>query len=369
MRSSTQGKNKSQKHHGCSAARELPCARANPSFGRMPAAVSESDIWLSKTMISRYTELRSFTAQQGFASSLEWDELSADEGLKEAQSVMAKAYHKAEAAEVRRLANAVEHSRAVNVRLEGLQSPKGIGAGAWLLDAGFRSLVSSEFVVALRRRGFVTFPELRSCPHCSGCGAHADAFGDHAETCPALAKHATTVHNYVRDVLYALARSLGLEPGWETPGLVEGTAERPADVLIPSHRSHGLGREPAHAALDACIDVSGVCSLCDSYVREPVLQPLYERCQLKMRRVMPAGLFVAPLVFSSTGVFLERSLRPLLTRFAVALREEHPAKCTWGVYPLYRSPRGTNWPEGPRGNERSIVTASPPATSGLKGVA
>ena len=158
-------------------------------------------------MISRYTELRSFTAQQGFASSLEWDELSADEGLKEAQSVMAKAYHdKAEAAEVRRLADAVEHSRAVNVRLEGLQSPKGIGAGAWvldagfaksaawsarslwwlcaggvassrsrseglqtpkgigagawLLDAGFRSLVSSEFVVALRRRGFVTFPEL-----------------------------------------------------------------------------------------------------------------------------------------------------------------------------------------------------------------
>ena len=44
-----------------------------------------------------------------------------------------------------------------------------------------------------------------------------------------------------------------------------------------------------------------------------------------MRRVVPAGLFVAPLVFSSTGVFLERSLRPLLTRFAVALREEHPA--------------------------------------------
>ena len=39
--------------------------------------------------------------------------------------------------------------------------------------------------------------------------------------------------------------------------------------------------------------------------------------------LVPAGLFVAPLVFSSTGVFLERSLRPLLTRFAaVALREE-----------------------------------------------
>ena len=69
--------------------------------------------------------------------------------------------------------------------------------------------------------------------------------------------------------------------------------------------------------------------MCDSYVREPVLpQPLYERrCpQLKMRRVVvPAGLFVVPVVFSSTGVFLERSLRPaLLTRFAVALREEHP---------------------------------------------
>ena len=58
----------------------------------------------------------------------------------------------------------------------------------------------------------------------------------------------------------------------------------------------------------------------DSYVRLPVLQPLYERSQLKMqlkmRRVLPAGLFVAPLVFSSTGVFLESTLRPLLVRFA-----------------------------------------------------
>ena len=62
---------------------------------------------------------------------MEWDELSADEGLKGTQTVFAKAYHKAEAAEVRRLANVVEHSRAVNVRLEGLQTPKGIGAGAY----------------------------------------------------------------------------------------------------------------------------------------------------------------------------------------------------------------------------------------------
>ena len=71
----------------------------------------------------------------------------------------------------------------------------------------------------------------------------------------------------------------------------------------------------------ACIDVvSGVCSLCDSYVSLPVLQPLYERSQLKMRRVLPVrGLFFAPLVFSSTGVFLESALCPLLVRFAVAL--------------------------------------------------
>ena len=44
-----------------------------------------------------------------------------------------------------------------------------------------------------------------------------------------------------------------------------------------------------------------------------MLQPLYERSQLKMRRVLPAGLFVAPLVFSSTGVFLETTLRPLVS--------------------------------------------------------
>jgi len=71
---------------------------------------------------------------------------------------------------------------------------------------------------------------------------------------------------------------------------------------------------------------TGVCSLCDSYVRLPVLQPLYERSQLKMRRKLPAGLFVAPLVFSSrTGLFLASTLLPLLARFAEALREEHPA--------------------------------------------
>ena len=38
--------------------------------------------------------------------------------------MMAKAYHKAEAAEVCRLANVVEHSRAVNVRLDAVTGPR-----------------------------------------------------------------------------------------------------------------------------------------------------------------------------------------------------------------------------------------------------
>ena len=152
---------------------------------------------------------------------MEWDELSADEGLRGAQSVMAKAYHKAEAAEVRRLAIA-EGSRAIVVKLEGLQNPKGIGAGAWLRNSGFQALVGREFEVALKRRGCVSFPRLRACPVCLGCGEHVDAYGDHAETCTALfglATHrilATPVHNYVRDAIYSIARTLGL--AWRRQG-------------------------------------------------------------------------------------------------------------------------------------------------------
>ena len=45
------------------------------------------------------------------------------------------------------------------------------------------------------------------------------------------------------------ARRDCLEPGWETPGLVEGTAERPAaDVLIPSGHLHPAAQPATSAA-------------------------------------------------------------------------------------------------------------------------
>ena len=42
--------------------------------------------------------------------------------------------------------------------------------------------------------------------------------------------------------------------------------------------------------------------------------------------MLPDGLFVVPVVFSSTGAFLESSVRPLLRRFAErAFKESLPA--------------------------------------------
>ena len=95
----------------------------------------------------------------------------------------------------------------------------------------------------------------------------------------------------------------------ETPGLIEDSAERPADVLFPAWNHHDLrGRaEPSHddGTMDAsCVDVSGVSSLCPSYINKAtVLAPLHQRSQEKLRRVLPDGLFVVPAVVfsSSTG--------------------------------------------------------------------
>ena len=107
------------------------------------------------------------------------------------------------------------------------------------------------------------------------------------------------MHNYVRDVLYACL--LGRRRVW--------WRVRRNGLRMCSSRATGR-TDWAASLLTPRSTLALTCRVC---AREPVLQPLHERCQLKMRRVMPAGLFVAPLVFSSTGVFLERSLRPLLT--------------------------------------------------------
>jgi hypothetical protein len=186
---------------------------------------------------------------------------------------------------------------------------------------GFRALCGHEFEGALRRRARLTFPQLRGRPACPKCGLLMDAFGDHAERCTALRHMDVYVHNGVRDELFAIGTEIGLGPYLEEPGLIEGTRERPADCFFPGHLDHGLNMLAEHAGRSACVDVSGVSSLCPSYIDKAVMVPLRERHRTKERRKVPDDdLFVVPIVFSSFGCFLKDGLAPVMGAFAARFK-------------------------------------------------
>ena len=110
----------------------------------------------------------------------------------------------------------------------------------------------------------------------------------------ALAGCRTAGHDSMRDALESVLRQAGYRPHREPVGLVPGTAQRPADVLLSGVQAHGLGRTAQQQQLDCCIDVVGVHSLSPSYVHRPdLLQPLREAKAVKERRQgLPSELFV-----------------------------------------------------------------------------
>ena len=64
------------------------------------------------------------------------------------------------------------------------------------------------------------------------CHANNDVMGDHAISC-AIGGERISKHNHVRDAIFKAAVEAGLGPIREPDGLLPGSDDRPADVLIP----------------------------------------------------------------------------------------------------------------------------------------
>ena len=110
------------------------------------------------------------------------------------------------------------------------------GAGDWLTAFPSKALGlhlrRSEFVAAAKYRlGLPVFEREAECPM-PRCPGLSDNMGDHAISC-GLGGERIARHNHVRDALFQAAVQAGLGPRKEPDGLLPGSDDRPADVLIP----------------------------------------------------------------------------------------------------------------------------------------
>ena len=110
------------------------------------------------------------------------------------------------------------------------------GSGDWLTALPSKALGlhlrMSEFILAVRYRlGLPIFLQEGNCPmnRCQGFG---DKYGDHAISC-AINGERIAKHNHVRDAIFAAASQAALGPRKEPAGLLPGSDDRPADVLLP----------------------------------------------------------------------------------------------------------------------------------------
>ena len=122
------------------------------------------------------------------------------------------------------------------------QLMSGSGSGAWLHATPCREsrtlLDAPLFRVAIMRR--LRMPLLSSPSHCSACGMGLDIWADHALVCSCKGDR-TIRHNALRNCAFRFARSSGLNPQKEKPGLLP---PRP-DAEGIKERAHSGGRRPA----------------------------------------------------------------------------------------------------------------------------
>jgi hypothetical protein len=175
----------------------------------------------------------------------------------------------------------------------------GYGYGAWQSrSAGARhhSLSSDELACSARRHFSLSFPDLRQRAGtpvlCPACREPMDTFGAHVLACRFAGVLDNECHNLVRDALYATCADAGFRPSKETPGLVEDTQERPADVLLEA--GHGLGTQ-GQALLAACMDCNGVRVECPSYRQAGAERSLADAHTRKKRRTFPPPRSALPI--------------------------------------------------------------------------
>ena len=78
------------------------------------------------------------------------------------------------------------------------------------------------------------------------CRSHNDQYGDHAISC-AIGSERIAKHNHLRNAIHEAAAQAALAPQKEPPGLLPGSDDRPADVLLP------FWSQGTDTALDICV--------------------------------------------------------------------------------------------------------------------
>jgi len=197
-------------------------------------------------------------------------------------------------------------------------------------------LRACDFRISLLRSLRMRFPALAALPggRCPRCTQQCDAYGDHMDSCAGLVGLFDPAHNMVRDAIFIIAEEARMRPALEVRGLVPGTRERPADVLLPAHVDHGLqqaqraaaaaaaGATPAAAApagtvgRAACIDVTRAGVYCAPRATMGPQGALREAARRKAARAPPEGHIIVPLAFTTGGSFQGEVLGRALGRWA-----------------------------------------------------
>ena len=185
------------------------------------------------------------------------------------------------------------------------------GSGDWLTALPSKALGlhlrKSEFILAARYRlGLPIFLQEGKCPmvNCQGFG---DKFGDHSISC-AINGERIAKHNHVRDAIFAAAAQAALGPRKEPAGLLPGSDDRPADVLLP-HWEKGKDAaldisivNPLQQALVEQVARDGNCGVQHSFNTK--VRKYSERCEAE-------GLAFVPIIVDTFGGWHKDSLDAL----------------------------------------------------------
>ena len=205
-------------------------------------------------------------------------------------------------------------------------------ANSWIraLPIANNKLSNLEWsIIAKRWLGIAIFEDDHLC---SACGKQVmDVFGHHAVVCDCSGDRIKR-HNAIRDCLFDSCVAACWAPVKETPFLLAGSSERPADIFIPNF-SHGKG---------LVIDTAVTCPLqrtslhdssrvagfsCNKYADEVKSKPF-------RARVESEGFDYLPFVVESFGgfsegaiPFLNKMTSSISTRFSV-----EKAVCSKSLY-------------------------------------
>jgi len=184
-----------------------------------------------------------------------------------------------------------------------LNSTSGKWAGAWVMTPPITALglglSPQEWAIAAAYR--LGLPINKEKEWCSQCAGKMDSFGDHALNC-CKNGHWIRRHHAILKQLMRDCQSAGLQPQWEKAGIlgdVDGTACRPADILLPDW-SRGK---------DACLDIAITNPLQAKYINNTAKQGgsaaahYAEKVKKKKyaSKVEAAGKVFIPVIVEATG--------------------------------------------------------------------